>query len=599
MLINGTNFGPAADVPAVWLGRRACGSVQFAQAHSALTCVIPASVGRDLPVTVTVGGVTSAASATRFSYATPVISTVVLSAINEVNASLSAASTRGGGLLNISGQNFPSAIDANVTVTVSLQQTTPVVRNYPCAVVTWVSAQQLLCRTPAGFGTSLAVVVTVADAAQLAPGNTVNAFAVTVTSSGAGKLFSYDVPVVDALTYTVAPTLGNAQVTLSGQNFGPDSSAITVSFTGGSSGLPNTICTLITPSFIAHQRVVCSSPVGAGSMTVTLSLDGYLNAEAPVTYAYDAPVLAALTYPLTSTSGGTTLVFDGVNFGPPGVIASARSVTLGTLICSNIQTFLHTQLQCIAPAGVGSNLAVSVTIAGRSGTNASIIFSYERPSVSTLVYAAASTQGYIPGVTDTARLRIRGQNFGTLGQATTAYIAGVSCLATRWVGTQSGLMEIECDVPPGSGKSHPVTVRVADQESIPSQSTFDYQIPQITQLVFDPAGEPTVGGGFLTVQGANFGPLNVVGQRNITVGGLLCPPVEWRSHGSLVCSVPAGAGRNLPVRVFVSDQSNVIVPSGDPALGFFYRAPQVLSISPSGALYSTAGSAVGVASISC
>jgi hypothetical protein len=72
----------------------------------------------------------------------------------------------------------------------------------------------------------------------------------------------------------------------------------------------------------------------------------------------------------------------------------------------------------------------------------------------------------------------------------------------------------------------------------------------------------------LQLNGYSFGTTGTV-----TIGGVECPVTSRTPHTRLICTLPAGTGRNLPVVVTVSGQSSA-------SANFTYRSPEVWFITP-------------------
>ncbi|HEX6974510.1 MAG TPA: IPT/TIG domain-containing protein, partial [Vicinamibacterales bacterium] len=127
--------------------------------------------------------------------------------------------------------------------------------------------------------------------------------------------------------------------------------------------------------------------------------------------------------------------------------------------------------------------------------------------------------------------------------------------------------QVLCTIPAGQGLGKTVVLSVGGNSDVASQS-FNYLPPSITGA--GPLSGPTTGGYALTIQGQNFGTSG-----SAFVGSAGCAPTSW-THGQIVCTVQAGVGTGLQIRVTVSGQSGA-----GPA--FNYSPPTVASITPASA----------------
>jgi hypothetical protein len=85
------------------------------------------------------------------------------------------------------------------------------------------------------------------------------------------------------------------------------------------------------------------------------------------------------------TTGGATITLLGNNF---GAAADSRTIRLGVTACATVAHVSHTELTCVAPAGVGVAHVLNVDVAGldsaASSAAGALRFSYAPPEVSEL-----------------------------------------------------------------------------------------------------------------------------------------------------------------------------------------------------------------------
>jgi hypothetical protein len=226
------------------------------------------------------------------------------------------------------------------------------------------------------------------------------------------------------------------------------------------------------------SAVLCSTPGGVGTRAIQVNA-GAQSSNANLTVSYELPSLTSVSPTSISPAGSTQLVLSGAGFGPSGT--SGTAVTVGGQPCPIISaSYTATQLSCVAPAGVGAN--VSVTIRVNGVTSNAVQLSYFAPQISSVTaqnVAAPQTAG---GTT----VVIAGLYFSSvLGTVTVNGTA--SCAVTNpalWT-TSS----ITCQMPALAGRVT-VVVTVGGQSSAP----FDvfYAAPVINSVT--PSNGPTAGG---------------------------------------------------------------------------------------------------------
>lgn len=83
---------------------------------------------------------------------------------------------------------------------------------------------------------------------------------------------------------------------------------------------------------------------------------------------------------------------------------------------------------------------------------------------------------------------------------------------------------------------------------------------------------PTKGGSYITIQGENFGVVD--DSPEASVGGQPCNPTTWLNNHEVLCRVPAGSGRSLPIAVTVTGRTSHI------KHGFSYLPPKIDRVVP-------------------
>eukprot|EP00808_Paulinella_micropora_P005718 g34203.t1 len=543
--IQGLNFGTA---PSVLIGDNACPIISGGlTAHTKIICRIPSSQGTMLPLTVSNGLVSD--NYFNFSYDPPAISTV--SPTRGPTRGSTSVSER----LTITGSSF--GLGGTVRVGGVL-----------CSGCTW-GHSQVICPLPAGQGADLAVTLTVTG---------------RPTASWAGT-FSYDAPVISVLSRPQTnPTEGDTPalrrvLVILGSNFGL-SGSVTV---GGSN------CPLVDGAY-SHIRIECYIPPGVGSVSVVVTV--LSRSSLPKTYSYDAPVLTSL-FPATGpTTADFDLTISGRNFGPPGLPASVTVVGVEMQVGSATQLIAcpvypqhsnHTRLVCDFPAGFGSGLPVSVTVAGVASAT-KLSFSFDPPQLTRVQGCPENTDCCTKGckIDVSESLLITGANFGPVGTLDNSqeFVANLACPSVVCVNdlpcfnvVQLSHTQISCKAPnrtAGLG----VEVRVQVGLRSVSRPYLSYLAPTIYPAsVALVCGAPpcqtgrvllasTAGGEQITFGGDGFGTstdllqveYGLLDQAFAVVEGTLrnCT-VNAVSSQQVTCTTAAGVGKDLAFRVKVKN----------------------------------------------
>jgi len=91
-----------------------------------------------------------------------------------------------------------------------------------------------------------------------------------------------------------------------------------------------------------------------------------------------------------------------------------------------------------------------------------------------------------------------------------------------------------CVLPPGGGRSLPVTVSIGGQHLLSSSATFDYESPVVSSVT--PSVGPSYGGSVLTVTGSGFG--TSADGATVFVGDEPCEASSWISDTQILCVSP-------------------------------------------------------------
>jgi hypothetical protein len=470
--------------PSIRIGGSLCPVVS--RTHSAVTCTLPNGIGAGRPVQVTVAGQVSNLIA--FNYDPPQIFSVT----PRTGRTL-------GGPLTLTGLNFGTN---SSVATVS-------VGGVGCTI-NFLNDTYATCTRLAGPG---------------GVGYTVSMNVNGQSGSNGAQTFSYLAPTITTVFPANGPTIGNANLTIVGDNFGDTPSV----------SLGTSSCT-IAPGF-NHTVLICSTPAGQGVNRAVVVSAFSQSSNSTASYNYDAPTITAVTPPNPRTDGTTVLTYIGKNFGLSAV------VTLGGIECS--QTFAnHTVISCIAPVGQGVGVASVLVV---SSLSTSVNINYAAPVIQTIFQnSSLPTSGAVT-------ITINGINLGVSGSV---LVNGFACPP---VGSGWGHLQIRCTLPVGSGLNRPVIVTVSTQ--ISNTISVSYAAPFITSLA--PPVIPTQGS-LITLIGTNFFTTG-----SVLVNGVPCTfAAQDYSHTQIVCQTAAGRGFNKQINVTVASQvsNNVVITYAPPTV---------------------------------
>ena len=326
-------------------------------------------------------------------------------------------------------------------------------------------------------------------------------------------LYRYMAPTISSISPPNGPTAGGVAIVLTGQSFG---------YTATTSVTVNGIDCPVTAS--NHTSITCTLPPGNGAVSL-VKVTSCAIPGAIATFAYDGPVVTSVSPTLLATVGGTVLTIGGMNFGLTG------SVTVNSQACALTGAYSTTQIQCVAPSGVGKGIPVAVTSGGK--TSAAFSVDYLAPSVTALWPSSYDT---LPGSTV---LTVTGSNFGTAGSVT---VGGTSCPLT---GTGYAQNTVQCTLPAGQGLLQMVVVTAAAQSN--AGFPFNYTAPSITSI--SPSGGAA--GLSVTLRGSSFG---IGTATQVFMNGVAVTMLSL-AQKSVTFAVPAGSGGiNLAVWIVVAGQ---------------------------------------------
>ncbi|KAI9139301.1 hypothetical protein BKA69DRAFT_1086360 [Paraphysoderma sedebokerense] len=134
----------------------------------------------------------------------------------------------------------------------------------------------------------------------------------------------------------------------------------------------------------------CSVPPGTGkNKLVFISVSSNMSSTESVYVNYDPPIITTISPPTSPTTGGKVIYIFGSGFGPCLVApapcdatAENISISIGSVACALPELKSDGSIACVTPELVGRNLSLRL---GVNGQNTSAIYSYDPPSISTVI----------------------------------------------------------------------------------------------------------------------------------------------------------------------------------------------------------------------
>ena len=541
--VSGKNFGMAINHPnpEVTIGGKNC--LQSIWEHDGkVKCVSPSGIGIGNVVVYLQGQQSQAGYDTIYEYDEPVVT-----GVNPDHGP-----TGGGSKITVLGKNF-GVQDSRPTVSVG---------HTPCTLTVWQSDSSIVCTVPSGQGHDHLLEATIIGAHS---------------KENALVRFSFDSPVVSAVSPANIPPTDAIALTLYGEAFGgPD--AILNAFIGPTKCLKT--------SWTSSTTLSCTTPAGtggarsiilvAGDTTYPVASAAEMSEGHVARVSYDAPIITAIVPATGATSGSEELTLWGRNFG--GKPQNVR-VSVGGTACLNANWQSDAEVTCRLSPGTGSSNVVLLTVDGQSspsriaaadGSTYEPIVVFQPPSLSSISPSVGKPQGGV-------LITVEGANFGTDK-------AKVQVLFGKHAGKVLRAEETNLLVlaPAGEGEDE-VKVTVDGQASklsgLAENVLFRYDGPSITSLSVDHG--PTVGGTVIDISGSNLGANGL--QLSIAVGGIPCISVQWISSTSSQCTSPPGVGGSHIIEMSIDGTAR----ANSGAFRFSYDRPIIESVEPS--LFSESG----------
>lgn len=596
-------FGPAGDE--YQLSASAC---VISSPNTAITCAVPAGVGRDLRWRVSVGPFKSLPSARCTSYFPPVIASVAKN--GDASGLLDTDPARFNDQLVVTGAYFgPSLVLGLYSPVFRLSFGPPGAENTyvtgPCVMQT--QQTTLLCPSVPGVGAGLSMKLYAGF--ELSP----QVWRSDVVSSAPFlSSISFKLPVLVAVTSVLSPTRGGTRFNLTGSQFGPvGNTNLVVSYGRDLSGAGTSpifaAAQCVVPPGGGHTVISCVTVPGVGSsFTVRVAVAGQVSPVVPAGLGYAAPTiiydptkgrpgLSGAVLDVMSTRGGATVSISGDNFGPAnvllpdGISAVLPSASYGTgiagyptIIARSCQVSVpHTEIVCMSNEGVGAHLKWSVAVDGQASAPLLNVTTSYAPPIVTSYSGAGVTADTVGG----EGVNITGDNFGPAGTPvgnvtygpTGVEFTGRNCvLALPHTG-------ITCATAPGAGRNLQWRVIVGNQVSTFPSTAY---LPPVVLSFAGPGAvnASTDGGDVVVVTGLHFSTQAFLQGVTYGASGNEYAPNCSISvpHTQITCITVPGTGRALQWIVRVGGQT-----SEASSMLTSYAIPAISSITPGHA--STAG----------
>jgi VCBS repeat-containing protein len=385
------------------------------------------------------------------------------------------------------------------------------------------------------------------------------------------------------------PTRGSTNVAISGNNFGPPGTSVSVTYGKTDFNFVATAC-----SVQSDTAISCSTAPGAGSghqwQVTTLEFGAQISAKSTDITSYTPPSITILSLPYGNASltmlgrGGEILYIKGGNFGPkefsqngqvPLAQYSRNGVTYSLPATACHVKDSHDLIECVTAPNVGAGFQWRVSTIGQWSSFSQQTTQYYRPEITSI-----SGSGAVDGATTGCEIvRINGANFGPITIKPSAkcldFVTWDSEVNVTY-GSSSAIdtyfarncyvslldSEIQCLTSPGTGKDHWMQMSIGAQLSNPFNAKLSYSPP----VVIEYAGPGSIdasteGNESVVIEGRNFGlgtvgPLVTYGENGTEYEATSCSVTTPHTH--ITCLNAKGAGRNHKWIVSVDTQLSVV-----------------------------------------
>jgi hypothetical protein len=382
-----------------------------------------------------------------------------------------------------------------------------------CEATVWIVADEVVCRTARGIGSSNRVLVTIG---QLV--------------SSLSESLSYDAGVVNSTRVDEGQLSksGGEELLLLGFSFTDDASAaVRVGGTACESTAwqsVSAVCCFSAAGVGGSLRVILTLGSRPGSVTEAASYDSVgelIGADLSVPPPVESwPTLARISDP------DPLLVLEEARLGAYSLAARVGSTACEASVWPSV-----TQLACLVPSGVGAfKFRVTVTAGERVATGPPGAFNYSAPLLQAAPVSNVPTVG--------RNTLIAGGNFGAYDSSFSAWVGQTACLNVSWVSDS----EVLCMVSQGVRAGQDVVMEVAQSVGT-LVAGFSFDLPAPSDLVsigtymsdwkLRTWGGDYRGGWELTVIGSGFGVVDYGPE--VRIAGRACNATRWVSDSEVVC----------------------------------------------------------------
>ena len=372
------------------------------------------------------------------------------------------------------------------------------IQNSAASSTGWIADSSVVCRAVSGLSGALRAIVSAAG-----------------QRGSVSAAVSYDAPSVSSAGVSNVASSGAMSVSVCGRGMGVGG----LSAVGGVGGSACGASVWRSDSGLVC-RVAGGLPGGFGAVVSAGVQRGSMSAAV----SYDAPSVSSAGVSNVASSGGMSV--SVVGRGGMGVSGSSASARLGLSACEGSGWVSDSGVVCKAAGGVSVG-AVGVVSAGVVRGSASVLLSYDRPSVSAAGVSNVASSG---GVSVTVVGR---GGAGASGASSKVRVGGTACVGSVWQ-SDSGVV---CRSASGGFPDRPVAVSCGRQHGSASL-VLSYNAPVVSSVGLSNAASS--GGTSVTVYGLNgFG---VFGHSQVFKFGFTTSPSSfWVCSSTITCKAPSGS----------------------------------------------------------
>jgi hypothetical protein len=466
--ITGTNFSGAT---AVTFGAN---PAKFTfKSVTQITAVAPASTAGTVHVAVTTpAGTSPTGSADQYTYvAAPAVTSV----------SPNAGPTSGGTSVTITGTNLGNALAVSF--------------GNVGAIIVSNTATTIVATAPAESAGKVDVTVTTVGG---------------TSATGNGDQYTYvPAPTVMGISPSSGPAAGGTSVTITGTNL---SGASGVQFGNASATITSNSAT----------SIVVTSPVGTGTVDVTVTTAGGTSATSRADQFAYGPTVSSVAPTAGPAAGGTDVVIIGTG------LTNVTDVSFGTTAATSFTPVSDTRVLAKSPAGTGTVDITVTTPAGTSPTSAADQFSYG-PAVTGLSPSSGRTAGgtsvTITGVNFTGVNAVR---FGDAPANSFHFDSDTQITAFSAPGNAGSVVDVT------------VVTGVGTSPKIPGDHYTYVAAPTVESV--SPTSGPTAGGTDVTITGSNLAGATVK-------FGTVTAPTSSNTATTIVARAPAQPAGTVDISV--------------------------------------------------